>query len=375
MTIENEKKKGRVEIYKTDKDNKNIKIPNVEFEILNINNSVVDKLITNEDGYAISKRLPIGEYYLKEIKTNNRYKLNQEIIKINIKYDEVLRLDIENEKIKGRIKIVKTSSNDSPILNIKQGDALEGVELEIFDSNNQMVDTLITDEFGKATSKDLEIGRYKVIERSTNKYYILNRSEFFVNIENDNEIKVLEIENEAAIPHLDIEKTGQQFAEKNEEVKYEFDIKNISNANLDDFTWIENIPYEDCKVTKMVTGIYNENIEYEIYYKTDKNDYRLLRKVNSLTSEYINLDDLNLEDEEIITEIKVEYHIVSKDFKSIVKPCIFTKINNNVDKNDKIINITELSGKIEDYIVKDRSSFETIIIEKEILKKLPKTGC
>ena len=375
IKIENEKKKGQVEIYKTDKDNKNIKIPNVEFDILDINNSVVDKVITNEEGYAISKKLPIGKYYLKEIKTDNKYLLNKNVLKINIEYDSVLRLNIENEKIKGKIKIVKSSSNDSPILNIKQGDVLEGVEFEIFNSKNELVDRLITDESGQAVSKDLEMGRYKVIEKTTNQYYILNKNEFFVNIENNGEIKALEIGNEAVIPRLDIEKTGEQFAEKNEEVKYEFDIKNVSNTNLDNFTWIEYIPYEDCKVTKMVTGIYNENLDYEIHYKTDKNDYRLLRKVNTLASEYINFDDLNLEDEEIITEIKVEYGTVNKDFKSIVNPCIFVKIDNDVNRDDRIENITELSGNVEDYIVRDKSSFETVIIEKEILKKLPKTGC
>jgi len=30
---------------------------------------------------------------------------------------------------------------------------------------------------------------------------------------------------------------------------------------------------------------------------------------------------------------------------------------------------------VQDYIVEDKSSFETIIKEKEIIKKLPKTGC
>ena len=375
ITLENEKKKGQLEIYKTDNDNTNIKIPNVEFEILDTNKKVVDKLTTNKQGYVISKRLPLGKYYLKEIHTNNRYVLNDDIIEFNIEYDKVTSFNIKNEKIKGKIKIIKTSSNDSPIFNIKQGDTLEGVEFEIFDSENRLVDSLITDEYGQAVSEDLEIGRYKVVEKNINKYYILNKNEFFVNIENIGEIKVLNIENEAVVPKLDIEKVGQQFAEKNEEIKYEFDIKNISNTKLDNFTWIEYIPYQQCKVTKLITGIYNQDIEYKVYYKTNKQDYRVLKTVNSLTSEYINLDNLSLEDEEIITEIKVEFGTVNKDFKSIVKPCIFTKIDNEIKKDEKIINITELSGKIEDYAVKDKSSFETIITQKEILKKLPKTGC
>ena len=375
IVIENEKKKGQIEIHKVDNEDVNIKIPNVEFEILDTNKNVVDKITTNKEGYAISKMLPIGKYYIKETKTNNKYVLAKEIIEVDIEYDKVTRLNIMNEKAKGKIQIIKTSSNDSPLVNLKQGDALEGVEFEIYNLKNEIVDSLVTDKSGQAISKDLEVGRYKVIEKNTNKYYILNKNEFFINIVRDREIKVLNIENEAVIPKLDIEKIGQQFAEKNEEIKYEFDIKNISNTKLNDFTWIEHIPYEDCKITKMVTGVYNENLDYEIYYKTNKNNYQLLKKVNSLTSEYVNFDNLNLEKEEIITEIKVEFGTVRKDFKSTVKPNIFTQIDNEVNKDDKIINITELSGRIVDYIVKDRSSFETIIKEKEILKKLPKTGC
>ena len=41
----------------------------------------------------------------------------------------------------------------------------------------------------------------------------------------------------------------------------------------------------------------------------------------------------------------------------------------------QIINTTNLSGNIEEYAVRDSSNFKTIIIEKEIIKKLPKTGC
>lgn len=204
---------------------------------------------------------------------------------------------------------------------------------------------------------------------------MLSTNELIVNIEKDNEIKVLNVENDPIVPGIDIEKTGQQFVEKNEEIKYEFDIKNISNTSLDNFTWTEYIPYQSTKVTKIVTGIYNENLDYEIYYKTNKNDYRLFKKVNSCTSEYLSFEVLNLEKEELITEIKVEYKTVSKDFSTIVKPVIYTKINDNAKKDDKIINITELSGSIKEYVVKDKSSFETIVTEKENLKKLPKTGC
>ena len=80
-------------------------------------------------------------------------------------------------------------------------------------------------------------------------------------------------------------------------------------------------------------------------------------------------------EDERITETKVEFGTVSSNFKSIDNPIIYAKVNNNVKKNEKIINTTELFGNIDDYTINDKSIFETIITEKEKLKKLPKTGC
>lgn len=375
ITVQNEMKKGQVEIYKTEKGNNQVKIPNVEFEILDGNNNIVDRLITNSEGYAISKKIPVGKYYLKETKTNSKYLLNESLLKVNIEFNKIACLNIENEKIMGKIQIIKTSSKDSPILNINQGDALKEIEFQIYNHNNEYVDTIITDEYGKATSKELEIGRYKIIEKSTNKYYLLNNNEYFVNIEKNGEMKVVKIENDPIIPRIEIKKTGQQFAEKNEEIKYEFNIKNSGNSELDEFTWVEYIPYDKCELTKMVTGIYSEDLDYEIYYKTDKNDYKLLKRANTHISEYINFEEIELENGEIITQIKLEYGTVSKDFNSIIKPYIYAKVNENAKKDEKILNVTEILGKVKDYIIKDKSSFETIIVEKEIVKKLPKTGC
>ena len=125
----------------------------------------------------------------------------------------------------------------------------------------------------------------------------------------------------------------------------------------------------------MITGTYNKNLYYEIYYKTNINDYKLLTCANTLVSQYINFEDIDLEKEEIITELKIEYRTVSEDFRTEIKPCIFTKINNNVKEDDEIINSTQLTGRIGEVVVTDISAFKTIIKNKKIVKKLPKTGC
>ena len=53
--IENEKKKGQIEVYKIDGENKEIKIPNVKFQLLDSNYQEVDCFVTDDKGYAISK--------------------------------------------------------------------------------------------------------------------------------------------------------------------------------------------------------------------------------------------------------------------------------------------------------------------------------
>ena len=375
ITIENEKKKGEIEVYKTDSDNKEIKLKGVEFEVLDSNKNVVDTIKTNENGYAKTKRLIIGEYYLKETKTNNKYLLNKELIKVNVEEDVVSTLNITNKKKKGKVGIIKTSSKNSPIFNIKKGDFMQGVKFEIYDSSNNLVDTLVTDENGEVASKDLDIGRYKVIEVETGSNFILNKNEFIVNLENDGDIKILEIENEPIIPRLDIEKDGPEDATKNEEIKYDFSVKNSGNSSLNNFTWTEYVPYEKVKVTKMITGTYNQNLNYKILYKTNKSDYILFKELNTYASEYLDFTNIELSKNEEIIEIKVEFGTVDVGFKNVVMPSIFAKVKDNVKKDDLILNKTDLRGEINGINLKDEDDVTTKIIEKKIDKKLPRTGC
>ncbi len=183
------------------------------------------------------------------------------------------------------------------------------------------------------------------------------------------------MENDPINPKVDINKKGKEFAEKNEEIKYEFEIKNNSNTDLDELTWYDYLPADKTRITKIMTGTYNENINYYIYYKTNINDYKLLKVVNSFNNEYISLDGIELLKDEIITELKIEFGKVSKDFSSVTKPNIFVKVNSNVKKGDEILNKTELIGIKDAYRTKDEDCFKTVIKEKEVIKKLPKTGC
>ena len=375
IVIENEKKKGEIEVIKTDKDNNSIKLSGVEFNVYDNNNNIVDTLKTNNEGYAKTKRLIAGEYYLQETKTNNKYVLDNKKITVSVEDKELKTLNITNEKKKGKILIQKTSNNDSPLFNIKKGDTIQGVTFEIFDSNKNLVDTVVTDEDGQAISEDLEIGRYMIKEKISTKNYFLNSNEFFINIQDNKEIKILKVENEPTIPKLKINKTGPEEAFANSELNYKFNIINNGNTDLSEFIWTEYLPYEQVEIKKMVTGTYNTKLNYKLYFKTNKKQYELLKELNTEKSEYIDFSEIYLEKDEKITELKITFDKVKSNFSSVIQPEIFVKVRNNVKKDEKIENYTNLTGKYNELNLKDESKTKTIIRQKKIDKKLPRTGC
>jgi len=93
-----------------------------------------------------------------------------------------------------------------------------------------------------------------------------------------------------------------------------------------------------------------------------------------LDNEYIDIKKINLLPNEKIVEIKIDYGEVGAEFSNIEKPQIFIKVDNNVKKEDKIINKTKLLGMKDGYETLSEDEYITTIKEKEILKKLPKTG-
>ena len=375
LTIENEKKKGQVSVYKVDAEDHKVALQGVEFALLDKKHKVIDTLVTDQRGYAISKVFPIGEYYLQETKTNKKYVLNDQLVSVEIKEDDITSMQFENYKKKGKIKILKTSSDDSPMVAIKKGDGLKNVSFNIYDMDDHLVETVKTNEKGEAISKDLEIGKYKIKETSTMRHYLLNQEEYMVTISNDGDIKTVNIQNEPEMPRLDIEKTGPEEAKKNEEIEYQFNLKNTGNVELANFTWTEYIPYHQLTVTKMSTGTYSHKLTYKVYYKTNQREYQMLKEVSADHNEHIDFSTIFLHKNETIEEIKVEFGKVPIGFKSVVAPKLYAKVNKTVTSEETITNETQLEGNHDGYPLQDKDTCDTKIREMKMEKKLPRTGC
>lgn len=376
LKIENEKKKGKIKIIKQDKDDNSVRLAGVKFKILNEEDECIEKLETDENGEALSEDLVIGDYYIKEVETKDSYVLNNKKIKASVKFNETNEITIENEKIKGKIQINKLSEDKNNILETEAGSPIEGVKFNIYDMENKLVDTIVTDKNGVATSKKLEKGRYNVQEIETNKWYILDKKIYEAEIKENNEIVKLDIVNKSKDPKIEIKKSCKNITKSNDEIDYSFEIKNTGNVELEDFTWYDYLPADYAKITGIETGTYNKDILYNIYYKTNqKDEYMVLKKnLNGGEDNFISLTDLHLEKDEKITEIKIYFGNVDVGFKSEKKPHIIMKTNENLENDTKIENSTVLEGYNQDYRVSSKDTAVSTIYNVVQEKKLPRTG-
>lgn len=190
--VENELKKGQVKVIKVDQDNNEVKLEGVEFEILDENNKVLEKIVTNSNGEALTSRYPIRDFdkiKVKESKTLENYVLSDEVKTITLKENQIENITFQNEKKKAQIRVIKVDQDNNEVL-------LEGVKFDIVNNEGVVVDTVITGADGTATTKRIPIdSEYTIIERETKKQYKLTEETQTVTLEQD-EIKDITFQNE-----------------------------------------------------------------------------------------------------------------------------------------------------------------------------------
>ena len=372
-TIVNELKKGQIKVIKVDKDNNEIKLKGVKFEVQDKEGNVLETIKTDKNGEAITSKYAIKDYenlYLKEIETNEKYVLDDKIKKINLDENKIKNVIFENEKIKGKIKIIKTSKDYNKMNKKKARSPIAGVKFQILDSDNKLIETIITDKNGLAISSDLEKGEYKVKEVETDKKYILNEQIQKAIIKENEQIVELNITNDSKNPDIDIEKNGPDKAEIGSKIEYDISIRNTGNTKLDNFTMNDVLPYKFIKVNKIKTGTYNQKVKYNLYYKSNlcENYVLLMEDLNSKENYEINFDE-ELAQNEYLTEIKLEFGTVDIGFSSNENPHIFATIKSDVKSESTFTNVANVSGNYEEHKVHDNSKWKTFCY-----KVLPKTG-
>lgn len=372
IVFENEKKKGKIQIIKVDKDDNTIRIPNVVFQIKDEKNNIVDTIKTDKNGEAISKKLPIDQKYtILEISTGKEYVLNAETITVTLTEDEITDVHFENEKIKGNVEITKIDK--------KTNERLNGATFGIYDEDNNEVDRIVTDNQGKGISKLLPYGKYFVKEIDTgSKYYLLNTEKYEFEISKNKQIISLTIENEPVDITVEVEKKGTIEIRPGEKVNYTFsNIINKSNVQLDDFQWIDYIPTEYIRLQKMSTGTWTQDIKYNVYYKTNKSDEYILYEKDLSSKKNYELDFslIELSEDEYIVETMLDFGKVDLGFKEEELPTMECKSLETLNEGNTFTNKTKTIGVFGVVKAESSSKWTTVVhVPNKPDKVLPRTG-
>ncbi|PHA39063.1 hypothetical protein COF06_13175 [Bacillus wiedmannii] len=169
---------GKVKIKKVDSNNDNKELMGAKFHIEDSNKKVVGELVTDGQGEAISKELPIGNYTLVEVEAPKGYELLKDKIAVKIEKDKVVEIKIGNKKLPdptGQFEIEKVDDKD---INLK----LKGAVFQVLDKEGKEVTRLTTDEKGKVISNQLVLGKYTIKEIKAPNGYMLLRDPIEIEI-------------------------------------------------------------------------------------------------------------------------------------------------------------------------------------------------
>ena len=299
IILENQHKKGNVEIVKYDKDNINLTLGGIEFELYNEKNELIDKYVTDLNGEIKINNLNIGKYTLKELMAKNGYEISEDI-EFEVKYNEITKIEISNEKTKGKVKVIKVDKENNEI-------RLEGVEFNILDGNGNIVDKLVTDKNGEAVSKLLPIYKenYTLIETKTKEGYILNSDVIQIELL-PSVINTIVVENKVKKGKIKV-------------VKLDFDT----------FKPIENVKFD---IIDKNSGVVVETIETDQNGEATSSELAITKEYKIVEKEKLEGYKINLDEFEVnlkwneITEVTV----TNEREKGRIKVTKVDKDNNNI---------------------------------------------
>ena len=132
---------GNLTVHKIDSET-NADIANTTFALKNGNGDIIATATTNSKGIAKFEDINIGNYILVETKANNNYMLDTKETKVTITSEDKY-IELTNEYKKGNLVIYKVDADDKSIV-------IPNTVFDIYDSKNNFIDTIKTDNQGIA---------------------------------------------------------------------------------------------------------------------------------------------------------------------------------------------------------------------------------
>lgn len=166
-------KPGGIAILKKDAFS-GLPLPGAEFEITELDGSLVGRYTTGKDGYIRVPDLEAGYYYIQEIKAPEGYLLDSEKHQVKVEDFKVTLVELDNYEEASFI--VKKIDAQSKV-------PLAGATFALYSMDGtQIGDPFTTGKNGQATLNDIEPGWYILRELDAPDGYVLNEEEFRVEI-------------------------------------------------------------------------------------------------------------------------------------------------------------------------------------------------
>ncbi|PRT21349.1 hypothetical protein C6360_17655 [Bacillus wiedmannii] len=269
---------GQFKLLKKDSESGQL-LPGAKFDVIDKDGNVVETIITDGKGEALSKQLPVGTYTLKEVEAPKGYELSSSLVHVDVAANKTVTVDVLNkktvEKATGQFEIVKVDAED-------KAKVLSDAEFEVY-KDGKKVETLRTDKTGKVISQKLEPGTYTLKETKAPQGYTLLKEEIEVVVE-ANKVVQVQVENAKELGSLQVIKKdaesgkvleGAKFRLKNETGQV---VGEAKTTNKDGVVKFENLVpgkytleetkapegYKAVEVTVEVNVVANEVVKQEV---------------------------------------------------------------------------------------------------------------
>lgn len=379
LRIKNEANSG-ILIHKVDTSGEGIY--GVKFLLYDEDRNPIGEFTSDYNGYVYitSDDLPdgantSGRFYLRELEAAEGYILDEEYKTVYVRPGRTAEIEWVNEAITGQIQIYKYASEANPVTGDPAGTPLQGAVYEIIhERSGRVVDYITTNARGVAASKPLPLMRYKIREVTAPAYYQLDPTVHDVTLEYAGQIIKIAAYDKPANLKVTVTKTGNKQLLAGDSMRYDLTVANNSNVALENFYLHDQFP-TDCSTAKTITtGTYNTRLNYQITYKTNYNDYRVLATNLLSTNNYaFDLSAVQLMQGEVVTDVRLEFGKVPAGFASVVKPTVTVQTSASLANGYQVVNRVDAGGQYMSQWETGRAAWITLIVRLNE-PTLPKTG-
>lgn len=354
----------------------------VKFLLYDEDRNPIGEFTSDDDGYVYitADDLPdgantSGRFYLRELEAAEGYILDKEYKTVYVRPGRTAEIEWVNEAITGQIQIYKYAAEANSVTGVPAGTPLQGAVYEIINERSgRVVDYITTDARGVAASKPLPLTRYKIREVTAPAYFQLDPTVHDVTLEYAGQIIKIAAYDKPANLKVTVTKTGNKQLLAGESMRYDLTVANNSNVPLENFYLHDRFP-TDCATAKTITtGTYNTRLNYQITYKTNYNDYRVLATNLLSTNNYaFDLSAISLMQDEVVTDVRLEFGKVPAGFASVVKPTVTIQTSANLANGYQVVNRADAGGQYMSQWETGRAAWITLIVKLN-QPNLPKTG-